>query len=125
MQRRLYDIMAKVVASVPADQRPVWSLERERWRLPYWDWARPQAYSQSYGVPEIVTKEFIPPEFPSPPEENPLWKFTNPRKDESGRPLPMGDRRMGNYAIPDGDFEARAHPTSCKSCQLTATVVAM
>ncbi|KAK1687691.1 hypothetical protein BDP55DRAFT_714015 [Colletotrichum godetiae] len=44
----------------------VWALEIRRWRLPYWDWATPQDYIKSCGVPEIVLQRL----------SNPLYKFT-------------------------------------------------
>lgn len=66
------------------------------------DWAAPQPYIKNFGLPEICTLDKVPIVRPDSNMrkvlvDNPLWKFSNP----SGKP--MGDKSMGQYAIPPDD----------------------
>jgi hypothetical protein len=78
----------------PGPEKDKYILAWSFWRLPYWNWAIPQPYIQTYGVPEIFTQEIVA------NGPNPLWKFTNPKLDSTGKPAQFGDKSvMGRYYI--------------------------
>ncbi|EXF80489.1 hypothetical protein CFIO01_12464 [Colletotrichum fioriniae PJ7] len=60
-EQLLNGIMQEQILPTIADNvvREVWALEAQNWRMPYWDWAAPQEYIQSCGVPEIVSQPDI------------------------------------------------------------------
>ena len=95
-----------IKSSVPADHQALWTAEANKWRLPYWDWAKPQPYIGKFGVPEICTWEKITIVAPTSQHgrhlgrvevPNPMWKFLNPPG------IPMGDPAMGINAVKDVD----------------------
>ncbi|KXH59653.1 hypothetical protein CSAL01_11828 [Colletotrichum salicis] len=70
-----------IVPNIPnKDVQELWAFEAKRWRLPYWDWATPQTYLGTCGVPETVTLKEV--EIASPDSlakqtvQNPLYMFT-------------------------------------------------
>ena len=77
-----------------------WYAVAKSWRMPYWDWARHQQYSEDLVCPPILTQgpvRIYPPAAvgdyypPSGLYANPFWNFENPEKDEkTGKPLPFG-----------------------------------
>ncbi|CAH0055494.1 unnamed protein product [Clonostachys solani] len=80
-----------------------WLAAANLWRMPYWDWARHQSYTQDFAYPKVMTQAsvriFPPPEvadyYPGGVFPNPLWGFENPEKDSFGDPRPFG-------AMPEG-----------------------
>ena len=111
-QKRLWEIMIQYINdSVPGDQQAIWTAEANSWRLPYWDWAIPQPYIANFGVPEIFTWEkitIIEPGAQGQPSlqvevANPLWKFSNPLRNDKGDLVAMGDPAMGDNAVKDAD----------------------
>ncbi|KAL6405092.1 tyrosinase precursor [Ilyonectria robusta] len=89
---------------LPDSEAQVWYAAAEKWRLPYWDWARKQTYTQDFAYPEVLTqgtvriyppaavKEYYP---PNGSYANPLWGFDNPELDADGDPLPFGQMPEG------------------------------
>ncbi|KAK1514600.1 uncharacterized protein CCOS01_13881 [Colletotrichum costaricense] len=81
-EQLLSGIMTDKILPNIADKtvQDIWALEITRWRLPYWDWAMPQTYLGTCGVPEIVSLQEI--EIVSPngiakqKVQNPLYMFT-------------------------------------------------
>jgi hypothetical protein len=76
-----------------------WNEAADKWRLPYWDWARRQTYTEDFSLPAVFTKPQVriwPPsevsnKYPSAKAyANPLWGFDNPETDDDGVPLPFG-----------------------------------
>ena len=85
-------------------EKETWKKAADQFRLPYWDWARKQSYTRDYGVPEICTAytwSVIKPGTKDTYEDinNPLTGYLNPKKDEHGKNVPMGDPSMGQNAI--------------------------
>jgi hypothetical protein len=91
---------------------PLWNEARDIWRMPYWDWARQQSYSEDFAYPQVLVQgpvRIFPPETvkkfypPSGLYANPFWSFENPEKDEDGKPLAFGDMPKGkrDYNIED------------------------
>jgi tyrosinase len=81
-----------------------WTNAANNWRLPYWDWALPQADTGKFGVPKLVgDSEVMILKLGEREEEkvlNPLYKFTNKVKAGNvSTMLPMGDPKMGKYAV--------------------------
>lgn len=81
----------------PELKEDLWISGATQFRLPYWDFARKQAYDNDFSIPEICKNEYVNvllpnntvnKEFP-----NPLIKFQNPRG------VPMGDASMGDNQI--------------------------
>lgn len=80
-----------------------WLAAANLWRMPYWDWARHQSYTQDFAYPKVMTQAsvriFPPPEvadyYPGGVFPNPLWGFENPEKESFGDPRPLG-------AMPEG-----------------------
>ncbi|KAF4990549.1 hypothetical protein FGRMN_8410 [Fusarium graminum] len=84
-----------------------WKKAADGWRLPYWDWARKQKYTQNFALPQVLTLEtveiFPPQDLKVPiknPETypNPLFGFENPEKKADGTPLPLG-QMPGNKSL--------------------------
>ena len=102
-QQRLWEIMQDMIAKFPisGEEKKIQYEESKKFRLPYWDWGVPQSYSGKYGVPELLTKDDIEILIPGTQFKdkerypNPLDKFSNPLG------VPMGDKKMGLFAIPD------------------------
>ncbi|ETS79629.1 hypothetical protein PFICI_09482 [Pestalotiopsis fici W106-1] len=105
-EQRLWEIMKKEVLqkmdfSKSANAKDKWIEAADSWRLPYWDWALRQPYSDEAGLPWVFTDEQLCIEAPGGRQENvpnPLWLFLNPMKDGSGTPVAFGDPKMGNNA---------------------------
>ena len=79
-----------------------WRNSASQFRLPYWDWARKQAYIKNFGVSQICTVDTWPVIMPGGNVEdypNPLIKFSNPTLGPDGKPLKMGDPKMGQNQI--------------------------
>ena len=75
-----------------------WRQAASRFRLPYWDWAQKQKYSNSFGISELCTLDtvdIIEPGGKEIPYDNPLVSFTNPTG------VAMGDPSMEKNAIKD------------------------
>ena len=92
---------------VSGDEKQLWLAAASQFRLPYWDWARKQKYTDKpkFGVPEICTKDSWPILEPGRdrkvvPFPNPLTGYNNPKMVD-GKNVPFGDASMGKYAIPD------------------------
>ncbi|KAL4919138.1 hypothetical protein BDW62DRAFT_209876 [Aspergillus aurantiobrunneus] len=94
----LYNIMIEELIPSIADAavKEDWTRAAQRWRLPFWDWAIPQADTGEFGVPQIVqceqveilqlggkNKERVP---------NPLYKYIN---KVGGQEVSMDDLKMG------------------------------
>ncbi|KAB8269268.1 tyrosinase [Aspergillus minisclerotigenes] len=99
----LYNIMDKeIVPSIQnTDRREEWKAAAKQWRLPYWDWALPQADTGKLGVPKLVDESRVQIlKLDSQDLEsvlNPLHKYTN---RFGGRGVAMGDQRtLGGFAI--------------------------
>jgi tyrosinase len=98
--------MIKIINSGIVDPlaRQEWTSAAGKWRLPFWDWALPQADTGDFGVPGLVLASEVNIYKLGKREEepvlNPLHKFTNKLK-EGGilKKVPMGDSRLGKYAI--------------------------
>ena len=97
-----------------SDKKP-WLDAAKQFRLPYWDWARKQSYTQNFALPQLLTWEVvsiikqdgkIDSSYP-----NPLWGFQNPMGD-----FPMGDKRMGNWAIGDNPLKPDPKVTPLPVC---------
>ncbi|KAF4341939.1 tyrosinase precursor [Fusarium beomiforme] len=76
-----------------------WKKAADGWRLPYWDWARKQEYTQNFALPEVLTLTTVaifPPQGLKVPINNPqaypnpLYGFGNPEKNADGTPRPLG-----------------------------------
>lgn len=98
-------------------ERKIWLTAANQFRLPYWDWARKQAYLADYGIPQICALPFWPIVKPGTDGKtenfvNPLTGFTNPMKDSSGQSLAMGDPLMGNNVIQDDQDTSTKPPTN-------------
>ncbi|KAH7013796.1 hypothetical protein EDB80DRAFT_749421 [Ilyonectria destructans] len=46
----------KTKHGLPDSEAQVWYAAAEKWRLPYWDWARKQTYTQDFAYPEVLTQ---------------------------------------------------------------------
>ena len=83
---------------IKEDERKIWNDAASQFRLPYWDWARKQTDTGSFGVPNICAYDTWNIEKPGGGQENianPLVKFSNPKK------VAMGDPSMGINAVKD------------------------
>lgn len=82
------------------DTAQEWKDAADAWRLPYWDWAAKQTYTEDFACPEILVQgpvRIFPPKVlakfypPSGLYPNPFWSFTNPEaSEETGDPIPFG-----------------------------------
>ena len=105
-QQCIWDNMKEVIQhwvtqhGLPEEDAEIWRAAANKWRLPYWDWARRQSYTEDFAYPEILTRGYVriyPPKQvqqfypPSGIYSNPLWGFENPELDENGDPRPFGD----------------------------------
>lgn len=85
-------------------QRSSWEQAAKQWRLPFWDWAIPQADTKALGLPRIASQEqFSILKLDGTGTEaivNPMQKYTN-RVTDNGqlKEVPMGDSKMGAYQI--------------------------
>ncbi|KAH6869516.1 hypothetical protein B0T10DRAFT_418433 [Thelonectria olida] len=71
-----------------------WEKAAEQWRLPYWDWARKQTYSDKYSLPYVLTVDRVaiyPPNGDTLVVDNPFWGFENPQKHDDGKPRKFND----------------------------------
>ncbi|KAM5350817.1 hypothetical protein ACJ41O_007322 [Fusarium nematophilum] len=98
-----------------------WVASKDKWRMPYWDWARKQSYTEDFAYPQILVqgpvriwvpdavKEYYP---PSGLYANPFWSFENPEKDKYGHPLPFGKMPKGkrDWNIEDNPVTHDAAP---------------
>jgi tyrosinase len=101
---------------LPASEAQEWFSLAEKWRMPYWDWARKQNYTEDFAYPQVLTqgtvriyppavvKEFYP---PNGLYTNPLWGFENPELDENGDP-----RAFGNMPPGKTDWNIKDNPTT-------------
>ncbi|KAI4209158.1 MAG: hypothetical protein LQ351_007874 [Letrouitia transgressa] len=104
----LYDNMVDFIKglNVSEGEKELWSTAASQFRLPYWDWARKQPYTQDYGIPQICTQPTWPVIQPGTNGktiliENPLTGFSNPKRNSQNQRVPMGDKLMGANAIKD------------------------
>ena len=111
------------------EERSIWSTAACQFRLPYWDWAQKQPYIGNFGIPEICTQPEVNIVEPGKsratkaPFKNPLTGFLNPKKDQHGKRVPMGDQSMGPNAIRDNEDSGfpNAFPVSVsRTCGLKA-----
>ena len=92
-----------------AGEKSDWLGAARQFRLPYWDWARKQAYLNDYGIPRICTESSWPILEPGTGGktvqcDNPLTGFVNPKIDpDTSKPMAMGDDRMKPNNIKDDD----------------------
>ena len=77
-----------------------WTIAKDTWRLPYWDWARTS--KQHYALPDAVSQPTVAIYPPSTANiknpgayPNPLTGFVNPEKGKDGKPLPFGQMPAG------------------------------
>ncbi|KAF4981580.1 hypothetical protein FZEAL_2646 [Fusarium zealandicum] len=98
--------------SLPVEEADRWTASKDKWRMPYWDWARAQSYAEEVTYPQVLVEgsvRIFPPDAvkayypPSGLYANPLWSFENPEKDEDGNPLVFGKMPVGkrDYNIED------------------------
>ncbi|KAK7424587.1 hypothetical protein QQZ08_008597 [Neonectria magnoliae] len=91
-----------------------WKNAANTWRMPYWDWARKQTYTQNFALPEVLTQltvEIFPPESLKDKFQNaaaypnPLYSFENPEKNADGSPRKLGDMPADKvlWNVPDND----------------------
>lgn len=83
-------------------EEEIWRTAASKFRLPYWDWARKQAYTGTFSIPQACTLDSIDIIMPgglTKSFSNPLVKFQNPKVNKEGKHVAMGDKSMGNYAI--------------------------
>ncbi|KAF5001204.1 hypothetical protein FGRMN_1228 [Fusarium graminum] len=100
---------------------PLWQQAKDTWRMPYWDWARRQSYSEDFAYPQVLVKgpvRIFPPKSvkkfypPSGLYANPFWSFENPEQDDDGNPLAFGampDDKC-KYNIEDDPVEHNKEP---------------
>ncbi|KAJ0325697.1 hypothetical protein COL5a_007203 [Colletotrichum fioriniae] len=105
-EQLLNGIMEEQILPTIADNvvREVWALEAQNWRMPYWDWAAPQEYIQSCGVPEIVSQpdiNIISTGGALQTVPNPLYKFSTSviSKFKGTTPVMGNSIAFGNWAI--------------------------
>ena len=124
-----------------------WRKAADTWRMPYWDWARKQQYTENFALPKILTArsvEIFPPEsikerfknlqkYP-----NPLFGYENPEKDKTGSTRAFGNMPTGkemwnirdntggkqtpNKPANEGCFPVSDDPSLKRSYHLTRTV---
>jgi hypothetical protein len=85
----------------PEEEEP-WRNAATQFRLPYWDWARKQEYSQNFAIPIVCTLEtidIIVPGGKTIQVANPLVGFQNPMVNSKGEHVVMGDPSMKENAI--------------------------
>lgn len=108
----------KTSGLIPPDEEPQWTYAATQFRLPYWDWARPDADTKQFGIPAICclpTIKVVLPGGETTDYPNPLGIFQNPTTDSSGKPVPMGDvQYMGVNAITDNNTNKPPLPVSRK-----------
>lgn len=84
---------------LPDEEALLWRSAADTWRMPYWDWARQQSYTEDFAYPQVLVQGpvriFVPDALkgfypPSGLYANPFWGFENPEKDDEGNPLPFG-----------------------------------
>lgn len=86
-------------------EKSQWEKAAKTWRLPFWDWAVPQADTDDYGVPGLVNQpevDILKPGSQGGTESftNPLYKFTNKiTVDGKLTEVPMGDEKMKDFAL--------------------------
>ena len=85
--------------SIDAKERDIWLDAANRFRLPYWDWARTKAIPSICRDAEIEV--LMPGNRPQLKITNPLTKFRNPKLDRQGMTVAMGDLSMGENRIKD------------------------
>ncbi|KAJ3530012.1 hypothetical protein NM208_g9513 [Fusarium decemcellulare] len=107
-EQRIWEIMYEVIDhwvkkhGLSTEDAKIWRAAANSWRMPYWDWARHQAYTEDFAYPEILVqgsvriyvpvslKEvYYPNGNPNGGYPNPFWSFENPERDEDGIPLPL------------------------------------
>lgn len=89
---------------IPTSEVTNWKDAASQFRLPYWDWARKQEYAKNFAIPQVCTLDTVKVLLPgnkSREMSNPLAGFRNPKRNASGKSVPMGDPTMGKYAIKD------------------------
>ncbi|EFY96910.2 tyrosinase [Metarhizium robertsii ARSEF 23] len=102
----LYNIMDQELIPGITDTavRQDWKKAAQQWRLPFWDWAIPQADTNKFGVPGIVGREQL--EIlklggkDKESVKNPLYKYTN---KIGGEEVSMNDPKMKPYQL---DYDA-------------------
>ncbi|CAM1500554.1 Fc.00g097160.m01.CDS01 [Cosmosporella sp. VM-42] len=89
---------------LPTEEGLDWLAAADTWRMPYWDWARQQSYTEDFAYPKILVQgpvRIFPPDAvkqyypPSGLYANPFWGFEIPEKDKHGNPLPFGKMPKG------------------------------
>lgn len=106
----MYEVIAEFKKKYDINEDE-WRAAANDWRLPYWDWARPQPYLEEkqseelnarlppYGIPYVFTLPEVPIWLPKDGKEehpNPLVEFENPEKEADGKT----PRLFGN--MPEG-----------------------
>ena len=98
---------------VDKNQLADWRLAAFMFRLPYWDWAAKQTWVDNFALPQVFTMQSVK-IFKEDQKwyevSNPLWQFSNPLG-----PIPMGDPKMGVWAIDDNGNLPVSHVTSINS----------
>ena len=111
VQQRIWETMRQVVIPelniLDPVERGRWEAEADKWRLPYWDWARRVTYPATsttsaytgFGLPYMCTQpewDIVMPGGDANsrkiPTQNPMWAYR-------GDGLVMGDSSRGKYAI--------------------------
>ena len=99
-----------------------WRLAAFMFRLPYWDWAAKQKWANNFALPQVFTLEEV--KIFKEDEKwydvsNPLWQFDNPLE------IPMGDPKMGVWAIKDNGDLPVSHVILTNSITHISTVESM
>lgn len=119
-QQVLYERMIELIEGwsnnriIDQNEKNTWSDAASQFRLPYWDWARKQVSTGTYGIPQLCILDKVDIVKPgakgvTEPFDNPLTGFTNPKKNGSGQNVPMGDQLMGPNAIADNRVDVQVH----------------
>lgn len=93
------------------EDKKLWTAAADSWRLPYWDWARRQAFDgpggpvYRYAYPEICTVLEVPVWLPKGGRtmiKNPLERFECPERDPvTKKPVKFGEIKDVKFRIPD------------------------
>ena len=94
-------------------EEDTWRGAASQFRLPYWDWARKQAYAQDFAIPQVCTWDTVDIIMPNGQKKkdfpNPLVKFRNPPLKD-GKIIAIGDELMEKNKMKDDDPRDKNHP---------------
>ena len=103
--------MLEIIASwksIDTKEKTIWLDAASQFRLPYWDWARTKTIP--WICREAKIDILMPGNQPQQQVNNPLVEFRNPKLDNQGENVAMGDPSMKHNRIPDDEDVKKGSP---------------